>query len=108
MTLKPLLALIIMSTSFGYASAATIEIKDGKDLIEQYSLVGVAYVCAESEELSTLQRLEMSQILDHYVKKMRQDGVSVDYSIARGAAEEKFGITYGNVNYQKCEKALKI
>ena len=108
MTLKPLLALLIMSTSFGYASAATIEIKDGKGLIEQYSLLGAAYVCEGSKELSTLQRLEMAQILDHYKKKMRQDGVSVDYSIARGAAEEKFGITSRNVTYQKCEKALKI
>ena len=107
MTLKPLLALIIISMSFGHASAATIEIKDGKGLIEQYSLLGAAYVCEKSKELSTMQRLEMDQILDHYKKKMRQDGVSVDYSIARGAAEEKFGITRRNVSYQICEKALK-
>ena len=55
MTLKPLLALMIISTSFGHASAATIEIQGGKGLVEQYALLGAAYICEGSKELSTMQ-----------------------------------------------------
>ena len=107
MSLKPLLALIIMFMPFGYASAATIEIEDGADLAEKYALFGAAYRCSKSTNLSTIQRLEMNQIRDHYLKELQKDGVEVDFNIATGAADEKFGITRSNADYQKCEKAFK-
>ena len=98
------MALISVSCA---ATSATVEIKDPTALIEAYALMGAAYVCEGSKSLSTVQRLEFKTILEHYKKVVRKISGSLDFSIARGAAEEKFNITSRNVNYASCSKAVK-
>jgi len=95
-------AISLITTSL----AATIEIKDGNDLVEKYALLGVAYRCEASKQLSTKERLEMSQIIQHYKNEIRKDGVRADFGIALGAASEKFGIT-SHPYYTQCATALK-
>ena len=98
---------LIMAFFVTQASAATIEVKDPADMMETYTLFGAAYVCQGSNNLSTMERLEMTQIWEHYKKVAREQGLQMDYNIARGAAKETFGITTSNATMAACSAALK-
>ena len=104
--LRKLTCAALLSVSCA-ATSATIEIKDPTAVVDAYALMGAAYVCGGSRSLSTTQRLEFKEILEHYKKVVRKMAGSVDFSIARGAAEEKFNITSRNANYASCSKAVK-
>ena len=108
--LKKIIILLIV-INYSHVSAATIEIKDSTDLVENYALYGVATTCVESPLLSTSQKLEMNQIERHYYKVLKSLGaVTITRNIHDSAAEEVFGIHYFKnykISYDRCSEILK-
>ena len=106
--LKKIITLVLVSIC-SQVSAATIEIKDSTDLVQNYAFLGAAYLCGDSKKLSTIERLEMQQIEDHYKKivKSQIGKIIIDWRVARGAADEVFGLNRNTISYSACSKILK-
>ena len=104
--LKKIIILILV-INYSFVSAATIEIKDSTEVVQNYAFMGVAYICSGSNKLSTIERMEMDQIKKHYIKILRSQDVDSDFSVARGAADEVFGLNINTVSYSACSKILK-
>ena len=116
--LKQIIILVII-INYSHVSAATIEIKDSTELVENYALYGAANICRSSDKLLVSQKLEMKQIEEHYKKilisllsKKFPDMSTVskypDMSMAWSASKEKFGLEVSmTISYKNCSILLK-
>ena len=105
--LKKIIILILL-INYSHVSAATIEIKNSPEVMENYALMGVAYFCGTSIHLSAMQKVEMKQIKYHYFEVLQSLNAYVTggNGIGKQAANEKFGIME-DPTYEQCSKILK-
>ena len=90
-------------------SSKTIEVKDPKVSLEILALYGAASICSGSKNLTLEQRMEMLEIEKYYQDIIISNKVKYNYKLSMAASSEMFGITRdSNVNYKKCESALKV